>query len=164
VGSLVTIDSPDDDDEKTEIEWNYLLYNFGTCAVWVVEVLFNVLDFKGYSDSHPDEGDDHGEENLLLPLPETERIKRTKWEVIALGIQIAFAVYYFIDSTSIAVHLSRGEIHRRAGGMLLDVCLNIVAYAFMVYRQFDDWRNSGRDGEQNSEHSSAAEVQTEGVV
>ena len=153
---LATIGSHNDD-EKTGIEWNYLLYNFGACAVWLIEVFFNVLDWRGYFDSR--EG--VGEESLLQPIQKVERSKRG---VIALWIELGFAAYFFIDSTSIVVHLSRKQIHRYAEGMTFDVCLNMLAYAFMVYRQFVDWREPGQNSGQALEHLSTTEVHSEGVV
>lgn len=147
---LATIGSHNDD-EKTGIEWNYLLYNFGACAVWLIEVFFNVLDWRGYFDSR--EG--VGEESLLQPIQKVERSKRG---VIALWIELGFAAYFSIDSTLIVVHLSRKQIHRQAEGMTFDVCLNMVAYAFMVYWQFVDWRESGQNSGQASEHLPTTEV------
>lgn len=139
-----------DDREKTNIEFEYLVYNFGTCGVWVVEVFFNVLDFKEYF-----ERNGVGEESLLQPA--TERAEKTRRETVALWIEVVLAVYFFIDSTSVAVHLSREQIHRQAKGMALDVFVNMAAYAFLIYRQFVDWRTSA-SGHTSNQRSSGAEV------
>jgi len=160
-GILITIDDDDDDVEKIEIEWDYLIYNFGACAVWVVEVLFNVLDFKGYFDATAD-----CEKSLLqiTTSMETESgtENRTKWEVIALYVEMALAAYFFIDSMSIVFHFSLEDIQRGAEGMPFDVCLNMVAYAFMVYRQFVNLRNSRKEGE-GKEHSSSSTTEMQAV-
>eukprot|EP00956_Cyclotella_meneghiniana_P026226 scaffold56180_cov77-Cyclotella_meneghiniana.AAC.7 len=73
----------------------------GKDKLWVIEVLFNVLDHKGY-----------------------------------------FAPSASQDSAVVAVHLSREEIHREAQGMTIDICLNLLAYGYMVYRQFADMKTT----------------------
>lgn len=138
------------DDEKTRIEFSYLVYNFGTCVVWLNEVFFNVLDHKRYLDSREGFG---GEESLLQPI---HKVERTKNEVIALWIEVALAAYFFVDSTSIAVHLSRKQIHREAKGMTFDVCINVAAYGFMVYRQFVHWKTSEQNNG-NTQHDSSTD-------
>ena len=110
---------------------NYLIYNFGTCVVWVAEVFFNVLDYKGYFDTWRE-----GEASLLQPA--TERAEKTNTEMASIWIEVILALYFFIDSTTVAVHLSQEQIHREAQGMTIDVCINLAAYSFLVYRQISD--------------------------
>lgn len=129
------------DDKQTVIEFEYLVYNFGTCAVWVVEVLFNVLDFKGYF-----KRDGVEEESPLQPNGDAQTSERTKKEVIALHVEALLAVYFFIDSTIVADNLSRKQIHKEARGMTIDVVINMLAYCYMVHRQFVDWRASHSSG------------------
>lgn len=135
-----------DADEKSSVEFNYLIYNFGTCIVWLIEVSLNVLDHKGYFDSDGNEDNNPGEESLLQP---TQKAERTKREVVALWIEFALAAYFFIDSTTVAVHLTRMQIHRQAKGMTFDICINFAAYGFLVYRQLVDWRASRQNGGQS---------------
>eukprot|EP00563_Minutocellus_polymorphus_P006033 CAMPEP_0181033272 /NCGR_PEP_ID=MMETSP1070-20121207/7169_1 /TAXON_ID=265543 /ORGANISM="Minutocellus polymorphus, Strain NH13" /LENGTH=191 /DNA_ID=CAMNT_0023110689 /DNA_START=297 /DNA_END=872 /DNA_ORIENTATION=- len=148
------------DDEKTRIELGYLVYNFGACAIWLVEVFFNVLDHKEFLHS---EGAT-GEESLLRAPPAPERKKRTKKEVMGLWIEAALAAYFFLDSTTVAVHLSRGQIHKQSEGMTIDVCVNMAAYCFMVYRQFADWRAEGNNEEIAEQSSEVADGHSEGLV
>lgn len=133
-----------DDNVKTTIEWHYLLYDFGTCTIWLIEVFFNVLDYKEYFDSG--EGEGVGEESLLQPSQ--QRVEWTKRRVIFLWVEVTLAAYFFIDSTSIAYHLSRMDIHRQSRGMTFDVCFNMMAYALMVYYQYADWKASRNIGGQ----------------
>eukprot|EP00581_Thalassiosira_minuscula_P009563 CAMPEP_0183702706 /NCGR_PEP_ID=MMETSP0737-20130205/725_1 /TAXON_ID=385413 /ORGANISM="Thalassiosira miniscula, Strain CCMP1093" /LENGTH=191 /DNA_ID=CAMNT_0025929361 /DNA_START=266 /DNA_END=841 /DNA_ORIENTATION=+ len=152
---LVTVDNHSEND-KTRIEFNYLLYNFLTCIVWFVEVSFNVLDWKGYFES----GEGVHEESLLRQVP---KIERTKRGVVALWIEFGLAAYFFIDATTVAHHLSRHQIHRQAKGMTYDICLNLLAYSYMVYLQFVDWQESRSDGEP-MENSATEAVRSEGIV
>lgn len=158
---ILAITGSHDDNERTEVEFQYLLYDFGTCAIWVIEVFFNVLDHKEYLEAG-EEG--AGEESLLQPA--TERTERTRKEVTALWIEVVLAVFFFIDSTSVVYHLNRHQIHRQAEGMTFDVVLCVVAYLYMVYRQFVDWRTSGQNSGGQAEQSSSSEVQvqSDGVV
>mmetsp|Transcript_13533 Transcript_13533/g.29064 ORF Transcript_13533/g.29064 Transcript_13533/m.29064 type:complete len:210 (-) Transcript_13533:1115-1744(-) len=163
LGILITIDDDDNDVEKIEVEWDYLLYNFGACAVWVVEVSFNLLDFNGYFDATTDRDKSLLEITISMEMEGAEN--RTKWEVITLYIEMAFAAYFFVDSMSIVFHFSLEEIQREAEGMPFDVCINMIAYAFMVYRQFVDLRNSRQDGEEKENSSSSTtEMQAVGVM
>ncbi|KAL7528408.1 hypothetical protein ACHAWF_002547 [Thalassiosira exigua] len=148
------------DDDKIIVEWDYLLYNFGACTIWLVEVCFNVLDYKGYFDDGGDEG--VGEESLLRPeTPPKE--ERTRGQVIALWVEVALAAYFFVDSTSVAVELTREEIQRYSQGMTLDVCVNMAAYGFIIYRQFVDWRKSD-EGNSQAEQTQATEIGSQAVV
>ena len=130
-----------DANEKGGIEYNYLLYNFATCIIWLIEVTFNVLDHKKYFDPTAGSG---GDTLLEQPSHTASRAERTKREVVALWIEFALAAYFFIDST-VVWHLSREQIHREAKGMTVDVFVNIAGYAFLVYRQFVDWKTSGQN-------------------
>ena len=103
--------------------------------MWVVEVFFNVLDYRGYFNDYQGEG----EASLLQPRQNEHEPKTTK-EFIALCLDVALAAYFFADSTTVAVHLSQEQIHREAKGMTLDVCINLFAYSFIVYRQMVDMR------------------------
>ena len=94
-----------------------------------------MLDYKGYFDTEAE-----GEASLLQPP--IERAEKTKTETAALWIEGILAIYFFIDSTTVAVHLSQEQIHRQAQGMTLDVCVNLAAYSFLVYRQLLNWRES----------------------
>jgi hypothetical protein len=114
---------------------NYLVYNFATCIVWVLEVFFNVPDCSGYLDSHGGEG----EESLLQPrVAGPVPNQRTRKDFIALLVEVALALYFFTDSTIVAVNLSSAQIHKEAKGMVIDVCLNFLAYSFLVYRLLID--------------------------
>jgi len=77
------------------------------------------------------------------------------------------AVYFFLDSMAVAVHLSRKQIHRQAEGMTFDVVLTAIAYSYIVYRQYVDWRSNGQGGEQTEDAPTSdiqEQVATEGVV
>mmetsp|Transcript_28557 Transcript_28557/g.60554 ORF Transcript_28557/g.60554 Transcript_28557/m.60554 type:complete len:191 (-) Transcript_28557:363-935(-) len=151
-----TIESRNPDyDYMTRVEWSYLVYNFAACAVWVAEVFFNVLDFRGYFDSG------EGEKSLLRPTG--ERKERTRGEVVALWVETGLAAYFFLGSMVIAHHLSKAQIHKQSRGMIFDVCLNMVAYAYIVYRQYVDWRESGNESGQ-TENLSVTEKSAEGLV
>lgn len=96
-----------------------------TCIVWVLEVFFNVLDYSGYLDPHGGEG----EESLLQPrVAESVPNQRTTKDFIALLVEVAI----------VAVHLSSAQIHKEAKDMVIDVCLNLLAYSFLVYRLLID--------------------------
>ena len=142
-----------DVNEQTEVEFEYLVYNFLTCGVWLIEVTFNVLDHKRYFDA---EGT--GEESLLQPI---ERRERSKNEVIAIYIELVLAALFFLDSTSVAFHLTRHQIHRQSEGMVVDVCINMLAYSYLIYRQYVDYRAT-HDGEQ--EEDLARSEEDEGQV
>jgi hypothetical protein len=133
--SILNKTSTDNSIEKARIECHYLVYNFLTCIVWLIEVSCNALDHKGYFD----DAEGNGEERQLQLKPHsldtTSRVERSKSEVVALWIELALAAYFFLDSTTVAFHQSQEQIHREAKGMTLDLCINIVAYAFLLYRQ-----------------------------
>lgn len=139
---IIIIYTPEihNDDERTDIELNYLFYNFAACAVWLVEVGFNILDFKGYFDSSNQEA---SESSLLRP---SHKAEKTRMEVAALWIEGVLAAVFFVDSTTVAFHLSREQIHRQAKGMAIDVSFNMACYAFLVYRIVVDWRRSRKNG------------------
>ena len=144
-------------EDRTEVEFQYLMYNFGTCAIWLVEVFFNVLDYKRYT-----EWEGFGEESLLQP---TQKDERTKQEVIALWIEGALAVYFFIDSTCVFDDLHRKQIHRQAEGMTFDVFFNMAAYGYMIYRQREDLMAvSGQSNESRHEAHVPVEEAPAGVV
>ena len=67
---------------------------------------------------------------------------------VALWIEGAIAACFFVDSAVASVHLSRNEVHRQAEGMTIWVIINIVAYAFMVYRLFVDWQMTKQSAKQ----------------
>lgn len=145
-----------EEEDRTTVEFDYLIYNFGTCAIWVVEVLFNILDYKRYT-----EWEGFGEESLLRP---TQKDERTKKEVIALWIEGALAVYFFVDSTCVFGNLHRHQIHRQAEGMAYDVFLNMAAYAYMIYRQVIDYQDTGEGtGSEHEEDDAMPETQAEVV-
>lgn len=86
------------------------MYNFVTCIVWAVEVFFNVLDYNGYFDCHCVEGED----SLLQPrVAEHVPNQRTTNDFLALSVEVALAIYFFADSTIVAVHLSNELMHER---------------------------------------------------
>lgn len=164
VGIISTFNSHNDN-EKNEAEYSYLLYNFGTCAVWLIEVLFHFLDYRKYFDFDTDEG--VNEESLLQPTVKAEKTRR---EVAALWIEGFFAVLFFVDSTTVALNLSREQIHKQAQGMVFDVVLNMAAYGFMVYRVFDDWRGSQHNSvfeeerDDDAKQLSSSVLQSDGLV
>lgn len=132
---LALILGSDYDDNTTKIELNYLVYNFLTCIVWVAEVFFNLLDYN----KHFDDKQAEGETSLLQPRS-TETRPKTMKESVTIWVEVALAVYFFADSTTVAAHLSQEQIHREAKGMIIDVCINFAAYSFIVYRQIVDWK------------------------
>uniref|UniRef100_A0A7S4JWV2 Uncharacterized protein n=1 Tax=Odontella aurita TaxID=265563 RepID=A0A7S4JWV2_9STRA len=145
-----------EEEDRATVEFYYLIYNFGTCTIWLVEVFFNVLDYKRCT-----EWERFGEESLLQP---TQKDERTKKEVVALWIEVALAIYFFIDSTCVFDNLNRHQIHRQAEGMTYDVFLNMAAYAYMVYRQVVDYRATGQgNGSVHGEEASMPDTQAEVV-
>lgn len=122
-------------DEKTSAELEYLIYNFGICTVWVLEAGLNIFD-------HIDTKQDGDKSNLLHnPDEYVTDASETK----PLWIEFFIAVYFVFDSLSVISDLSRNEIHKLSKGMLGDVLTNMLAYFFLVYRQFIDWRRSNLD-------------------
>ena len=133
-------------DDITEVEYEYLLYNLCTCFIWLIEVCFNVLDYKGYFNSE----EQVGEESLLQPTI-SERKTKSKSEVIAIYIELVLAAIFFLDSTSVALLHTRHEIHRQATGMTFDVCINMVAYSYLIYRQYVHYRTTHNNDENELE-------------
>ena len=128
-----TLNEDAENDEKTYTELQYLIWNFGTCLVWVLEVGLNIFDFI-------DSKEELGENSLLQ---HTDRsITNTQNETLPLWIELSLAIYFLIDSVSIVFHLTRKEVHNSAKGMLFDVVVAVMAYLFMVHRQFVDMRQS----------------------
>ena len=125
-------------EDITEVEYEYLIYNFSVCFIWLVEVSFNVLDHKGYFEEVAEQ-----EEGLLSQsLTTGERSTKSKNEVFAIYIELVLAVLFFIDSTSVALLHTRHEVHRQAEGMTFDVCINMLAYSYLIYRQYADYRTT----------------------
>lgn len=113
--------------ELSGVEREYIIWSFVTCAVWVVEVSFKVLDYRGYFDKVGEFG-----ESSLLQQPATERKEKTKNEIIGIWIEVVLAVYFFLDSTAIAVKLSnKKEVHKFASAMTLDVVIGVIGYGFL---------------------------------
>jgi len=112
----------------------YLIWNFGTCLVWVLEVGLNLFDFI---DSKEELG-----ENSLLQHTDRSITNNTQNETLPLWIELSLAIYFLIDSVGIVFHLTRKEVHNSAKGMLFDVVVAVMAYLFLVYRQFVDMRQS----------------------
>ena len=133
-------------EDITEVEYEYLIYNFSVCFIWLVEVSFNVLDHKGYFE-------EVGEEEGLLSQSTytTERRTKSKNEVIAIYIELVLAVLFFIDSTSVALLHTRHEVHRQAEGMTFDVCINMLAYSYLIYRQYADYRTTHNNNDGNEQ-------------
>lgn len=131
-----------DDNETRAIELHYLLYNFVTSGVWLLEVFFNVLDFNEFFDREGERG-----ESLLRPTHETESAAKVK---LAIWIEGGLSACFFVDSTAAAVHLSRNEIHVQAGSMTMTiwVFVNMASFAFMVYRMLLDWRTMKQSAKQ----------------
>ena len=113
---------------------HYVVYNFVTSGVWLLEVFFNVLDFNKFFDREGERG-----ESLLRPTQVTESAAKVK---LAIWIEGGLAACFFADSTAAAVHLSGNEIHVQAGSMTMTiwVFVNMASFAFMVYWLFVDWR------------------------
>ena len=130
-----TLNEDAENDEKTYAELQYLIWNFGTCLVWVLEVGLNIFDFI---DSKEELGEN---ENSLLQHTD-HSIASTQNETLPLWIELSLAIYFLIDSVSIVFHLTRKEVHNSAKGMLFDVVVAVMAYLFMVHRQFTDMRQS----------------------
>ena len=137
---LILIYVKRDEAGKTSVEFEYLIYNFMTCIVWVIEVFFNVLDHRDYFATPGSLSG--GETSLLQPQPKGRSDQTAQKSSISIWIQVIFATYFFVDSAVVAVHLSRDQIHRQAQGMTIDICLNLLAYGFMVYRQLADMKTN----------------------
>ena len=129
-----TLNEDAENDEKTYAELQYLIWNFGTCLLWVIEVGLNIFDFI---DSKEELG-----ENSLLQHTDRSITNNTQNETLPLWIELSLAFYFLIDSVGIVFHLTRKEVHNSAKGMFFDVVVAILAYLFMVYRQFVDMRQS----------------------
>jgi hypothetical protein len=121
--------------DKTPVQLEYLIYNFGTCVVWALEVGLKIFD---YIDSKKEDT-----ECSLLYQPTQSNTDTS--ETKPLWIEFTLAVYFLIDSARVVGHLSRKEIQKLSKGMLYNVVLNMVAYLYLVYRQFIDWSKSKLD-------------------
>ena len=141
-----------ENDERTTVELEYLVYNFGTSAIWALEVGLNIFD---YTDTK-----EEGVEHSLLEQPAHSITDAS--ETIPLWIEFSLAVYFVIDSAAVVFHLTRKEVHHLANGMLLDVVINMLAYFYLVYRQFVDWRKSNLMALSQNEHTDA-EAECKGV-
>ena len=119
-----------ENDEKTSVELEYLIYNFGTCTIWAFEVGLNIFD---YIDTKED-----GFKSSLLQKPDESVTDASQTK--PLWIEFTVAVYFVFDSASVVSDLTRNEIHKLSKGMLVDVLINMLAYFYIVYRQFSDWR------------------------
>ena len=133
----------EEDDEKTYVEMEYLFYNFGTCAVWAIEVGLNIFD-------HIDTKEEGVDSSLLQ---QTDQSFTDTSETKPLWIELTLAIYFVVDSLSVVGHLNRKEIHKLSKGMLGDVVINMLAYLYLVYRQGVDWRNSNFGKNENEEES-----------
>ena len=153
----------DTEDEITNVEFNYLIYNFGTSAVWLIETAFNILDYKGCFGSS---GEEDNETSLLLRPG--EKSEKTRAQAMALWIEVALAVCFFIDSCAVAFHLSRRQIHRQAQGMTIDLCLNMASYGYQVSRNVArlcrSRRNNNTRAEGAAERRSDASPSSEGLA
>jgi len=147
-----TRNDSNENDERTTVELEYLVYNFGTSAIWALEVGLNIFD---YTDTK-----EEGVEHSLLEQP-VHSITNAS-ETIPLWIEFSLAVYFVIDSAAVVFHLTRKEVHHLANGMLLDVVINMLAYFYLVYRQFADWRKSNLMALSQNEHTDA-EAECKGV-
>lgn len=141
-------------DDITEVEYEYLFYNLCTCSIWLIEVCFNFLDYKGYFKS----AEQVGEESLLQSTV-SERKMKSKSEVIAIYIELVLAAIFFCDSASVALLHTRHEIHRQATGMTFDVCINMVAYSYLIYRQYVHYRTTNNNDENELKDALDNEVQ-----
>ena len=142
------------EDELSAVEREYIIWNFVTCAVWVVEIALNVLDYRGYFDKGG-----FGESSLLQQ-PATERKEKTKNELIAMYTEVFLAVYFFLDSCSIAVNLlDRNEVHKYASAMTFDVVIGMIAYTFLVYRQYVDYKSAAETDESEIEQQSLEQIE-----
>lgn len=126
--------------EQNSVEFGYLIYNFGFCFIWAVEVGLNIFDYT-------DAKEENGENSLLRQ--QGHSITNTS-ETTPLWIEFTLAVYFLIDSVGVVFHLTRNEVHHLANGMMFDVVVSMLAYLYMVYRQLADWRktNLGQCDEQ----------------
>ena len=140
---LATRNENEEDDEKTYVEMEYHFYNFGTCAIWAIEVGLNIFD-------HIDTKEEGVDSSLLQ---QTDQSFTDTSETKPLWIELTLAVYFVVDSLSVVGHLNRKDIHKLSKGMLGDVVINMLAYLYLVYRQGVDWRNSNFGKNENEEGS-----------
>ncbi len=131
---VATQNDNNESDEKTSAQLEYLIYNFGTCIIWVLEAGLNLFD-------HIDTKQDGAKSSLLQDDEYVTDASETK----PLWVEFFIAVYFVFDSSSVVFDLSRNEIHKLSKGMLGDVLLNMLAYFYIVYRQFIDWRKTNLD-------------------
>ena len=149
--------------EEETAQIDYLVYNFITCTVWVLEVIFHTLDFFRFLDD-----DDEGREGLL----EEEQVHAKGCCWLALWIEVVLAIIFFFDAINGAVHLERQDVDKYTSDMVYWIILDIVAYSYMVCRSYNDWRidtktfsqphweikeqmniGAGRTGKENSNYS-----------
>ena len=149
--------------EEETAQIDYLVYNFITCTVWVLEVIFHTLDFFRFLDD-----DDEGREGLL----EEEQVHAKGCCWLALWIEVVLAIIFFFDAINGAIHLERQDVDKYTADMVYWIILDIVAYSYMVCRSYNDWRidtktssqphweikeqmniGAGRTGKENSNYS-----------
>mmetsp|Transcript_1550 Transcript_1550/g.3708 ORF Transcript_1550/g.3708 Transcript_1550/m.3708 type:complete len:194 (-) Transcript_1550:244-825(-) len=138
---IIYINRDEDDIDKTETEWNYLLYNFVACTVWCVEVMLNLLDFKGYFNDMPTT-QLTSDVRLLESESEQDIAKARRKEEVALAVEFFLAVYFTVDSILLVNDGSRQSIHTNSKGMLWDVLLNTAAYEYIICRQITQMREA----------------------
>jgi uncharacterized membrane-anchored protein YitT (DUF2179 family) len=85
-----TLNEDAENDEKTYAELQYLIWNFGTCLLWVIEVGLNIFDFI---DSKEELG-----ENSLLQHTDRSITNNTQNETLPLWFELSLAFYFLIDS------------------------------------------------------------------
>lgn len=118
--------------EEETAQIDYLVYNFITCTVWVLGVIFHTLDFFRFLDD-----DDEIAEDLL----EEEQVHAKgccSW--LALWIEVVIAVIFFFDAINGSIHLERRDVDNYTSDMVYWIILDIVAYSYMVCRSYNDWR------------------------
>ena len=150
-------------EEKIYVELQYLIYNFGTCLVWVVEVGLNIFDFI---DSKEGES---GEQSLLQQQQQQQQQQpehsiATTNETLPLWIEFSLAVFFLVNSVGIVFHLTRKEVHHEAKGALVDVLVAVFAYLFMIYRQFVDMRQTNVVENEQIISAAAAEADSGGEI
>ena len=141
-------------DELSSVEREYIIWNFGTCFIWVFEIALTVLDYRGYFNKGG------SGESSLLQQPATERKEKTKNEIIAMYTEVLLAVYFFLDSCSIAVNLlDKKEVHKYASAMTFDVVIGMIAYAFLVYGQYVNYKSADTDDSEIEQQQSLEQIE-----
>jgi len=141
---IIYINRDEDDIDKTDAEWNYLLYNFVACAVWCVEVTLNFLHFKGYFNDMPTTQLTSDVRLLEKESDQEDNANARRKEEIALAVELFLAVYFTVDSILLVNDDSRQSIHTNSKGMLWDVLLNTAAYEYIICRQIRQLRGVRR--------------------